>query len=161
MASARRRNVRMVPLVAVLVMGRLLRDELVRNTVRAAVRRLRAGDPEPVLGLLAPDVRFRFPGRNSWATDVRGRDEVRLWLRRFVDAGLRLDVDDILVAGPPWATRVCVRFTDHCDDESGRLVYLNRGVILAEVSWGRAVRYDVVVDTEKVAELDAYLAGRA
>lgn len=160
MASARRPNLRIVTVVATFGLVRVLYGEVLRYVLRGALRRLKAGDPGPVLRLLARDVRFRFPGRSSWAADGRGRDEVRRRLRRFVDIGMRLDVDDILVSGPPWATQVCVRFTDYYTDEYGKLAYLNRGAIIAQVRGFQVTRYEVFVDTEKVADLDNYLAAR-
>ncbi|HWE90363.1 MAG TPA: nuclear transport factor 2 family protein [Pseudonocardiaceae bacterium] len=158
MASGRRPNVRVTTVAAVLGVVPALYEAVLRVVLRVALRRLKAGDPELVLRLMSGDVRFRFPGHSSWAADVRGRDEVARWLRRFVDIGMRLDVDDIIVSGPPWANRVCVRFTDYCNDETGKLIYLNRGTIVARVRWGRVVRYEIFVDTEKVTDLDNYLA---
>jgi ketosteroid isomerase-like protein len=161
MASTRRPGLRIVTVAAMFSLVRVLYGGVLRYVLRGALRRLKTGDPGPVLRLLASDVRFRFPGRSSWAADARGRDEVDRWLRRFVDVGMRLDVDDILVAGPPWATRVCVRFTDYYTDEHGKLAYLNQGVIIAQVRGFQVTRYEVFVDTEKFAELDEYLATAA
>ena len=84
----------------------------VRRMLRRNLARLWAGGPEPLLANYADDVRFVFPGRSSWAADLRGKDEVRRWLERFVRVGLRFEVREILVNGPPWGTSVCLWFTD-------------------------------------------------
>ena len=47
---------------AALAYPRLLEQALQYN-----LRRLRAGDPEPLLRFDADDVRFSFPGTSSWA----------------------------------------------------------------------------------------------
>ena len=130
----------------------------VRAALRHALRRLRAGDAAPLLRRYAPDVRFVFPGRSSWAADLRGRDAVARWLRRFVRAGLQLEPQEILVAGPPWATTVCVRYTDRCLAPGGEVVYRNRGVLFGTLAWGRVTAYEVHEDTEAVAAFDAWLA---
>ncbi len=61
---------------------------VVRWMLRRNLGRLRVGDPRPLLATYAEDVRFVFPGRSSWAADLR--DEVERWMRRFVRAGLQL-----------------------------------------------------------------------
>jgi len=130
---------------------------LVRMMIRSSIRKHRAGDVEGVMKAYAKDVHFVFPGNNSWATDTRDKTALERWLKRFHAAGLRLEVHDILVGGPPWNTRVCVQFTDHARDADGRVVYENTGVIYGKARWGKICDYTVFEDTEKVAAFDAYL----
>jgi len=130
----------------------------VRYMLRRNLRRLRDGDIGPLFGTYSDDVRFVFPGRNSWAGDYQGRDEVERWVRRFVRVGLKLEPRDILVAGPPWRTSVCLRFTDQATAPDGEIVYANRGTMFARIVWGKLTYYEVHEDTQKVAEFDEYLA---
>ena len=130
----------------------------VRAALRHALRRLRAGDVTPLLRAYADEVRFVFPGCSSWAADLRGKGAVEPWLRRFVRVGLQLEPHEILVAGPPWATTVCLRYTDRCVARGGAVVYTNRGVLFGRLAWGKVTYYEVHEDTEKVAAFDAYLA---
>src|SRR5215218_5067376 len=76
----------------------------VRSMLHRNLARLWASDPEPLLASYADDIHFVFPGRSSWAADLRGKDEVERWLRRFVRVGLRFEVHEILVADPLWPT---------------------------------------------------------
>jgi len=122
--------------------------------------RLREGDPSPILRLDARDIRFRFPGQSSWATEVQNRDEHARWLARFVETGLELYPDEVIAQGPPWRVTLCVRGRSSLDTEDGR-VYENRCVIWGRVSWGRLREYEVYEDTQASQELDAYLARRA
>jgi hypothetical protein len=108
----------------------------------------------------ADDVRFVFPGRSSWAADLRGKDEVERWVRRFVRVGLQLEPHKILVAGPPWDTTVCLRFTDEATASDGTIVYSNQGTIFAKIAWGKVTYYEVNEDTQKVAEFDEWLAAQ-
>ena len=41
--------------------------------------RLREGDYGPLLRLDAKDIRFRFPGDSSWATEIDNRDDLERW----------------------------------------------------------------------------------
>jgi ketosteroid isomerase-like protein len=129
----------------------------VRWMLRRNLARLWAGDPEPLLATYAEDVRFVFPGRSSWSADLQGKDAVRRWLGRFVGIGLRFEVREILVAGPPWDTTACLWFTDRLVTPDGDVVYENHGTILAKIAWGKVTYYEVNEDTQKVAELDEYL----
>jgi len=130
----------------------------VRSMLRRNLGRLWAGDPGLLLASYADDVHFVFPGRSSWSADLRGRDEVERWLRRFVRVGLQFEVNEILVAGPPWDTTVCLWFTDRLTAPDGEVVYANRGTILAKIAWGEVTYYEVNEDTQKVAEFDEWLA---
>jgi ketosteroid isomerase-like protein len=131
---------------------------LAKWLIGRSLRMHMAGDVDGLMKSYAKDVHFVFPGNNSWATDTRDRKELEAWLRRFHAAGLKLEVHDILVGGPPWNTRVCMQFTDHARDADGRVVYENTGVIYGRARWGKITSYTVFEDTEKVAEFDKYLA---
>lgn len=133
---------------------------LARAVLRRNMARLNAGDYRPLLALDAPDVRFRFPGNSSWATELRGREELGEWLQRFVDTGLQIEADEVIAQGPPWRTTLCVRGVDHLDTEDGR-VYENRYVIWGHMRWGRLSDYEVYEDTQAGSALDEYLSRRA
>jgi hypothetical protein len=132
----------------------------VRSMFRRNLRRLRAGNPEPLFRSYADDVRFVFPGRSSWAGDYRGREEVEGFVRRFVRVGLQLEPDEILVTGPPWDTSFCLRYTDKFTAPDGEVVYANRGAFFGKIAWGRLKYYELHEDTQKVAEFDDYLAAQ-
>jgi hypothetical protein len=82
---------------------------------------------------------------------------VQEWVGRFVAAGLRLEPDDIVVGGPPWNTRACLRFTDALTLSDGTQPYVNAGVIYARIVWGRLKAYEVHEDTERSLAFDDYL----
>jgi hypothetical protein len=50
---------------------------IARNMAQAS-----AGNIAPTLRLDAEDVRFRFPGDSSWATELQGKERLEPWLRR-------------------------------------------------------------------------------
>ncbi len=131
---------------------------VVRYMLRRNMRRLRAGDIEPLFSSYADDVRFVFPGENSWKADLRGKDEVKRWVQRFMRVGLQLEPHEILVEGPPWNTSICLRFTDHYTTPDGNVVYSNQGTIFGKIVWGKMTYYEVHEDTQKSAEFDKYLA---
>ncbi|WP_419993136.1 nuclear transport factor 2 family protein [Streptomyces boninensis] len=150
--------------IAVAALGGLALQPLYAAGVRAmlqhSARRLREGDIEPTLRAYHEDVVMRFPGESSWSGEFHGKDAVEEWLLRFRSAGIQIVFDDILVSGPPWHTKVCMRFTDYATDEHGETVYVNEGTIVAHVRWGKVYEYETFEDTEKSAAFDTYLASR-
>lgn len=130
----------------------------VRFVLRRTVRNLRQGRVDRVLRVYSDDVRFVFPGENTWAADFRGKAELEPWFERFVRVGLQLEAHDILVSGPPWDSTVCLRFTDQATARDGRVVYENRGVIFLKIRWGKVVYEEAYEDTERVAGFDRWLA---
>ncbi|MDQ6806562.1 MAG: hypothetical protein M3065_16715 [Actinomycetota bacterium] len=122
--------------------------------------RLRAGDYRPTLRLDAKDVRFRFPGANSWSGEYHGKKELERWLQRFVASRIQIFADEIVVKGPPWNTTICLRGHDFLKCADGETVYANRYVIWGHARWGLLKDYEVYEDTEKATALDRYLADR-
>ena len=144
---------------------------LVRMMIRRSIDQLNNGEIEPLLRLAAPDAVLCFPGNNSWATQFRpvrkgrtatathrGRTELEHFGRQFVAAGLRIDVEDILVNGPPWRTRIWVRGVDSAVDETGAVAYENRIVVCIEARWGIIHHWEDYLDTERVSDWDARIA---
>lgn len=131
---------------------------LVRRMVRRMAARSRAGDMGPTLALWAEGGHFVFPGRHSWAADYHNKQDLAAWYERFARVGLQIEPEEVLVAGAPWRTTVCIHFTDHLTAPSGEVVYENTGVLFAKMSWGKISYGTVYEDTQKVADFDEYLA---
>lgn len=131
----------------------LAKKMIARNMERAS-----AGDIAPTLKMDAKDVRFRFPGDSSWATELQGKEALEPWLRRFADAGIQIYPDEVILKGFPWRQTICIRGRDHLDGPEGERVYENRYVIWGHLSWGLLRDYEVYEDTQKAKALDGYLA---
>ncbi len=130
---------------------------LAHRLVGFQMARLRAGDMRPALLMDAPDVRLDFPGDSSWASGARGKAEHERWLRRFIDVGLQIYPDEVVLKGFPWRQTLCVRGRDHLRAPDGELVYANRYVIWGRLAWGRLKEYEVYEDTQKSKALDEWL----
>ena len=141
----------------------------IRALLRHSVKRLNEGDFTLLLKMASPDFELAFPGENSWSTMFRpqvlgrehhathrGIDEAAAFAERFVDKGIQFKIEDILVNGAPWNTRVAVRACDFIVGADGAPdVYNNRAILFLEIRWGRLVRWEDYEDTQRVAELDA------
>ena len=137
-----------------------MRSWLAKQILTRYMAQLNAGDPKPLLRLDHRDIRFRFPGDSTWATELQGKDALTRWLQRFVDSGLQIFADEVVVRGWPWNTTVCIRGTDHLDVPGEGRVYENRYVIWGHIKWGLMRDYEVYEDTQASKALDAYLLPR-
>jgi hypothetical protein len=140
----------------------------VRALLRRGIARLNEGDPEALLRMAVPGCELAFPGENSWAAMYhpvvkgrdrhvthRGVDECRAFAERFVKEGIQLEIEDIVVNGPPWNLRVALRArTIAADPAGGDDRYNNRAVAFLELRWGRLVRWEDYEDTERVSVWD-------
>lgn len=144
----------------------------VRALLRHSINRLNDGDYSLLLKMADPDFELIFPGENSWSTMFRpqvlgreqhvthrGIEEATAFADRFVSEGIRFHVEDILVNGPPWNTRIALRVHDHVPGaDGGPDVYCNRAVLFLEVRWGRLIRWEDYEDTQRVAAWDRHLS---
>jgi len=122
------------------------------------MKAIRAGDTGPTVALYAEDVRFVFPGDSSFAPGATGKADLERWLARFVDIGLQIYPDEVVLKGFPWRQTICVRGHIHLDDPQDGRVYVNRYVIWGRIAWGRMREYEVYEDTEASRRLDEWLA---
>jgi len=125
--------------------------------LRRSIRHMNEGDIGPTLGRYSDNAVVVFPGDHSWGGEYRGKQRIEGFLRRLVDAGIKFEVEDIVVHGWPWRFTVCVRLTDSARDPDGNVVYSNRAVIFAKSAWGKIYYHEAYEDTQKVVEFDRYL----
>src|SRR5918998_5584316 len=141
----------------------------IRWMIRRSVARLNAGDYGPALAMFSDDIEFSFPGENSWADEFRpvqrgravhvthrGKAEVERFLQRYVAAGLQMEVEDILVNGPPWNVRAAIRVHDFSPGDTGDR-YTNRVVLFVTAKWGKLRTQEDYEDTQRAADFDELL----
>jgi ketosteroid isomerase-like protein len=147
----------------------------IRRRLRRSIAELNNGDYSAMLEMADPDFELAFPGENSWATMFRpvqrgrhrhvthrGVEEATAFADRFVGEGIQFQVEDILVNGPPWNTRIALRVHDFVPGDDGAAdLYNNRAVLFLELRWGRLTRWEDYEDTERVAAWDRSRASTA
>jgi ketosteroid isomerase-like protein len=140
----------------------------VRMLFRRNIERLNQGDYGPILAMFQPDATLAFPGDNSWSRQFRepqtgrephvthrGRTEIEAFLARYVEHGIQMQVEDILVNGPPWNMRAAARVHDWIVGESGEDIYANRAVLTVRARWGKIYEQEDYESTERVSAYDA------
>jgi len=114
---------------------------------------------DKVMASCAPDVTHQFGGTHALGGKRSGIAALRRWFDRLgrLVPGLDLDVKEMWVKGPPWDTKVFVRWTgdDKFPDGSP---YQNHGVHIIHLRWGKLTSLDANVDSQIVAKLMDALA---
>lgn len=138
----------------------------VRALIRRSIRMLNEGNYQPALAVFAKDATLAFPGDNSWSREFgdpklgrepfvthRGTVQLERFLQRYVGAGIQMTVEDVLVNGPPWNTRVAVQ-VNHGIVADGVSIYTNRAVLMATIRWGKIRAQEDYEDTQRVSAFD-------
>lgn len=107
--------------------------------------------------MFAADAHFVFPGRHSFAADLRDPEQIRAWFERFVGLGPHFVIKDVIASGPPWNMRIGVRFSDRIALPDGG-DYRNEGMQYAQLRWGRIYLDQIFLDTQAVADADPLLS---
>jgi hypothetical protein len=131
---------------------------LAGKMIARSMKAIRAGDIAPTTVMYADDVKFHFPGENSFAPGANNKVELERWLNRFTEIGLQIYPDEVILKGFPWRQTICVRGHIHLDDPGEGRVYDNRYVLWGHLAWGKMREYEVYEDTQETTRLDEYLA---
>lgn len=99
---------------------------------------------------LADDVRFTFTGDHRLAVEAHSAKEERDWLQALFARfpRVRFEIDDVVIAGPPWAMRVATRYRAVQDGET-----LYRGAQFVRMRGGRIIEEIVLPDTQAIARI--------
>ena len=143
----------------------------VRWMIRRNIRALDEGRYGPALAMFTDDAVLRFPGVNTWSSQFRepqlsrepfvthrGRDEIEAFLQRYVGLGMQMEVEDILVNGPPWNARAVALVHHWAVGTDGEEIYNNRAALSVRTVWGKIRVQEDYEDTERVAAFDRYEA---
>jgi len=133
---------------------------MVKRFARRTFERLTAGDWQPILDDLAPNVRHVYAGQNAVGGIRNSRDDVRRWFERVyrLIPSFHEEVREIVVGGWPWDTVAAVQWiaTTHSSilDETIEI----HGVHVVRLRWGKVTELQAYPDTEKFSSYLARLA---
>ncbi|MBM0275901.1 nuclear transport factor 2 family protein [Micromonospora tarensis] len=137
---------------------------IVAAKVRAVFAEINKGNYEPMLASLAPEFSYRFYGSHALSGERRTAAAMRLWWERVfrLIPDARFEVDEVIVAGGPWFTRIAT--VAHV---SGPLPdgtrYENTVNQILHMRWGKITKIRTLEDTVTLQRaLDAVaVAGNA
>jgi len=127
----------------------LIYSSIVEKIVRKTFLAVQNHDYQAVLnGVSSNNLTHRFAGPNSLGGIRHDKEALGRWFKRVgtVLPELKFDVTNVLVLGGPWNTTVVARWVATCKLENGE-PYVNPGIHVIKLRWGKAYDFDVYEDT--------------
>jgi len=127
----------------------MIYSHVVEKTVRKTFLAVQNHDYQAVLaGISSSNLTHRFAGPNSLGGIRHDKEALGRWFIRVgtVLPELKFDVTNVLVHGEPWNTTVVARWVATCTLENGE-PYVNPGIHVIKLRWGKAYDFDVYEDT--------------
>ncbi|MEU4291311.1 nuclear transport factor 2 family protein [Kribbella sp. NPDC026596] len=121
---------------------------VVAGQVRKAFAEISAGNWEAMVAGMAPNFSYTFYGDHALAGQRHTHDALRRWWERCFRLlpNTRFEVQDILVAGWPWNTRVATAVTVHVGVVDGSQ-YENVVHQFLRIRWGKITEVRTLEDT--------------
>ncbi|GLZ52782.1 nuclear transport factor 2 family protein [Actinomycetospora sp. NBRC 106378] len=126
---------------------------IVRRVARRTFDRVAARDYGAVLAACSPDIHHRFGGDHALGGERHSREALGRWFERLgrLTPTLALRVTDVWVKGLPHDTVAVIRWEATQEPLDG-VPYLNRGVHVVRMRWGKAVEIDANENSQLVAD---------
>jgi ketosteroid isomerase-like protein len=132
---------------------------LVARKVRATFAQISSGDWEPRIAGMAPQFSYRFYGESALSGERRTLEALRLWWARSFRLlpNPTFQVDEVIVAGGPWATRIATRVRVHAPLPGGS-TYDNVFMQNLYMRWARITEIHTLEDTAALQRVLDHLA---
>jgi ketosteroid isomerase-like protein len=134
--------------------------QIVARKVRATFAQIGTGDWEPMLAGMAPRFSYRFYGSSALSGERHTLSGLRRWWERSTRLLPNPDftVEEVIVAGWPWDTRIATRVRVHAVLADGS-AYDNIFMQNMSMSWARITEIHTLEDTATLqAALDRLAA---
>lgn len=130
----------------------MIYGSIVRMKIRQTFDHVNNHRWDKAVETLVPNVHHRVSGAHALGGERHDKNSVRLWFDRLgrVLPNLHITVSDVTVKGPPWNTRVFAQWDSKATLVSGA-PYINRGLHLFTLRWGRVLALEEFRDTQAAA----------
>lgn len=125
---------------------------LIGHRLRVVFAALSRGDDEFVLDGMAARFEHTFAGSHPLGGTRHSLPALRRWFQRLraLNKQLAFTVKHVAVSGSPWDTTAVVEWRDSATLADGTR-YVNDGVHVVRIRWGRVVSLHAYLDTEVFA----------
>ncbi|NYF33593.1 MULTISPECIES: nuclear transport factor 2 family protein [Sphingopyxis] len=126
---------------------------IVRRQVRKIFAGLSRGDWESALAGMADRFEHIFPGDHALGGTRHSKAGLRAWFQRLfaVHPVLKFEIKHIASSGTPWDTTAVIEWRDRAVMADGDTSYVNDGVHIIRLRWGKIVSLHPYLDTAKYA----------
>jgi ketosteroid isomerase-like protein len=133
---------------------------IVRRRVAQTFDALSRGDYEFALAGMAPRFEHSFAGSHALGGSRHTAAAMRRWFERMFRLNQKLDftIQHIAVSGTPWDTTAIIEWRDTATLANGDNSYVNDGIHIIRMRWGKVVSLHAYLDTEKVVTVFRQMA---
>ena len=126
---------------------------IVRRQVRKIFDGLSRGDWESALAGMADRFEHIFPGDHALGGTRHSKAGLRKWFQRLfaVHPVLKFEIKHIASSGTPWDTTAVIEWRDRAVMADGDTSYVNDGVHVIRLRWGKIVSLHPYLDTARYA----------
>ncbi len=126
---------------------------IVKRRIATTFKRLDEGDFEFALSSIRDTIEHRFAGEHCLGGTRMSTPAMQLWFQRLfrLFPNLRFEMHSIAASGFPWNTTVVAEWTDRATPADGT-PYVNSGVHVIRMRWGKVVSIHAYLDTKVLAE---------
>ena len=127
-------------------------QSIVQSIIKKNFKSLSIGNYEDLLNTVSNDVIHSFLGNSAIGGQRQSKEKLRHWFERVYRLFPKLDfsVLNIIVSGFPWKTHVVVEWSANVTPIVGD-TYINTGVHIIILKWGKAVKITAYENSELVA----------
>jgi ketosteroid isomerase-like protein len=122
---------------------------IVKKNIVSVFLHLDKGDYEYALSGVGTIIEHHFAGNHCLGGQRTSVGAMRLWFGRLfrLFPNLQFEIHSMVVSGYPWDTTVVAEWTDRATPIDGKN-YLNSGVHVIQLRWGRVVSIHAYLDTQ-------------
>ena len=134
-------------------LNQMLYSALVKKLARQNFAYVQHHDYDAVLKAVVPNVTHHFAGDHALGGTRHDAEALRRWFERLgrVMPKLQFEIKQIWVKGMPWHTTVIIQWVATATLENGD-AYVNPGVHIITMRWGKVYALEVSEDSQAVAE---------
>ena len=132
---------------------------LIRRRLHRVFQHLSTGNYEYALSQMSERFEHLFSGNHPLGGTRHTLTGFRRWFKRLYQLfpDLRFEIKNIFVNGWPWNTVAVVEWIDRATLADGQ-PYINKGVHVIGIRWGRVTSLHVYLDTQVIMEACQRLA---
>jgi len=126
---------------------------VVRRIVRSVFEHLGEGDFEYALAMASGEIEHTFAGDHCLGGTRTSPSAMRAWFGRLfrLFPSIRFELHQVHATGWPWDTVCVVQWSDRGVAADGE-EYVNHGVHVVRVRWGRLTALHAYLDTRRLVE---------
>ncbi|MDX2279784.1 MAG: nuclear transport factor 2 family protein [Saprospiraceae bacterium] len=131
----------------------------VKKIIHRNFEALNRGDYESVLKTVSKKITHTFAGNHAIGGTRHSVESMRLWFKRLyiITPHIHFTIKNIAISGNPWNTTIAIEWEDKARPANGE-PYLNEGVHIIKMRWGKAFYIHGYFDTQVFIDLCERLA---